>query len=301
MSRILLTGASGFVGRPALAQLLEAGHEVHAVSRRPAPPALAGLTWHQADLTDAPAAERLVREVAAEKLLHLAWYVEPGKYWQSVENVVWLEATLRLLRAFIAAGGRRAVLAGTCAEYEWSLDRYAEASAPLKPATTYGIAKNATRIVAERLAQDVGIELAWGRVFMPYGPGEPRERLLASVVAALLAGQRAPVSAGTQLRDFIYVDDVARAFVAMLDGSVCGAVNIGTGHGCSVAAMIELAAAAIGRAELVGWGELPPRDGEPDELLADVTRLHDDVGFTARIEPREGVERTIAWWREHAA
>jgi len=301
VSRVLLTGASGFVGSHTLTALAEAGHEIHAFSRGEPPPAAERVTWHRVDLTNPADAELALGQVAADALVHMAWYVEPGRYWQARENVVWVEATLRLLRAFIAAGGRRAVIAGTCAEYEWSLESYREDTAPLAPATMYGVAKNATRQVAERLAADAEVQLAWGRVFMPYGPGEPRERLLAGLITALLAGEQARVSAGTQVRDFIYVQDVARAFAAILDSSVQGAINVGTGFGHPIAELIELAAQSIGRPELVEWGAVPQRPGDPARLVADAGRLRQEVGYTPGVELREGVERTVAWWRERLA
>ncbi len=300
MSRVLLTGAGGFVGGHALAALLDSGHDVHAVARS-VPPGSSVASWSAADLTDPASAERLVREAGADTLLHFAWYVEHGSFWHAAENVEWVEATLRLLRAFVAAGGRRAVLAGTCAEYEWSRERYEEASAALTPATMYGVAKDATRRVAERLLADAGVELAWGRIFMPYGPREGDRRLLSSVIAALLAGEQVPVSAGTQVRDFIYADDVASAFVAILDSSVQGPVNVGSGRGHEIGELVRLAAEQLGRPELIRWGALPQRAGEPASLVADVTRLREEVGFTAAVDLPEGVARTIAWWRERAS
>ena len=304
MSRVLLTGASGFVGRHALDALLDAGHEVHAVARQQPPErdgVAASVSWHVADLTDPLALEHVAAGVGADALVHLAWYVEHGSYWHSRENVVWVETTLRLLRAFVAAGGRRAVLAGTCAEYEWSGDRYDERSSPLVPATMYGVAKDATRRVAECLSADAEVELAWARIFMPYGPHEGDRRLLSSVIAALLAGEQVAVSDGTQVRDFIYVEDVARAFVAILDSSARGAINVGSGRGVEVGELVRLAAGELGRPELVRWGELPQRADEPARLIADVGRLSEDVGYSASIEPPEGVARTIAWWRERVA
>jgi nucleoside-diphosphate-sugar epimerase len=298
VSRVLLTGASGFLGRHALDALADEGHDVHALARTPGPD-MPGVTWHAADLTDARAAEAVVSEIAAERLLHLAWYVEPGLYWQAPENVAWVEATLRLLRAFAAAGGRRAVMAGTCAEYDWSRERelYDERDTPLAPATMYGLAKHATRLVAERFAANADLELAWGRIFMPYGPGERGERLVPSVIRALLAGRDAPVSEGAQARDFMYAEDVARAFAAILDSEAQGAINVASGRSCTIREMVTLLAETVGRPELVRWGAVPTRAEEPPRLVADVRRLREEVGFAPRVEPRDGVEYTVAWWR----
>src|SRR6266566_6416242 len=110
MSRVLLTGATGFIGTHAINALLLRGHEVHAVARR-AQPRREGVAWHVADLLKPETPERLVRQARASHLLHLAWYAVPGAFWNAPENERWLDATLRLLRAFGEAGGRRAVMA----------------------------------------------------------------------------------------------------------------------------------------------------------------------------------------------
>jgi len=302
MSRVLLTGATGLLGAELLAPLVDAGHEIHAIARSntPGDDISHQASWHHVDLTDAAAAETTVREIGADSLVHMAWYVEHGLYWGSPENVVWAEATLRLLRAFAAAGGSRAVMAGTCAEYEWSRERdlYDEASTPLVPATLYGTAKHATHLLAQRFAEEVGLELAWGRIFMPYGPREGAGRLVPSVIRALLAGEQAPVSDGEQERDFMYMEDVARAFAAILDSDVRGAVNVASGLCCTIREMVTLVAETVGRPELVRWGALPSREGDPRRLVADVRRLREEVGFAPEVDLREGVRRTVAWWRE---
>lgn len=303
MSRVLLTGASGFIGSAALKALLRDGYEVHAVSSHPdrhAAGADPGVVWHAADLLDDAVAEGLVRAVKPELLLHLAWYVEHGRFWTSVENVRWVEATLRLLRAFANHEGQRAVLAGSCAEYEWTPQGgvLSEEHTALRADTLYGVSKNATYAVGRELAREAGFQFAWGRVFFLYGPGEPPGRLIPSVAQALLSGRDAEVTEGTQVRDFLHVRDVADAFAALLGSGVQGAVNIGSGEAIALREVVEAVAEATGRSDLVRFGAVPMRAGEPTELVADVRRLHEEVGFRPEISLREGIADTIAWWRE---
>ncbi len=298
--RVLVTGASGFVGRQALAPLLDRGFEVHATGRGARAPADApdGVAWHTADLLDPAARRALVAAVGASHLLHLAWYAEPGKYWAARENAPWVAATVGLVDEFAAAGGARATLAGTCAEYDWTAPQPLREDAPLAPATYYGVCKDATRRVVEGLARATGISVAWGRIFFLYGPGEDERRLVASVARTLLAGERA--ATGCAVRDFLHVDDVAGALVALADSAVDGSVNIASGEGTSVRAIAESIAAAAGRPDLLDGGSLSPRPGDPDELVADVRRLRDEVGFTPRIALADGLAATVRWWRSRS-
>lgn len=292
MSRVLLTGASGFVGRHALTALSDAGHEVHAVARHRGAEH-PRVIWHEADLLAGCA---VVAQVQPEILLHLAWYAEHGKFWSSPENVRWVQASLELLQAFAAAGGRRVVMAGTCAEYDWSRELYPE-DAPLRPATLYGAAKHGLHTVAAAYAQQVGLSLAWGRLFFLYGPHEAPARFVPSLVRALLAGQRAPMTAGTQRRDFMHVADAGAAFAALADSALTGAVNVASGESVELQELASLIAAHTGGQQLLGIGELPMRDSDPPSLVADAARLHDELRFRARMSLDAGLQDTIAWWR----
>lgn len=293
MSRVLLTGATGFIGRGALAALTRNGHEVHAVARHRGPDT-PGVFWHEADLL---AGCEIVAEVEPEILVHLAWYAEHGKFWSSLQNVRWVEASLALLRAFAASGGRRAVLAGTCAEYEWSQDVYPE-SAPLIPASLYGAAKHGLHVVAGALCQQADVELAWGRVFFLYGPFEDPGRFVPSLVLSLLDGERAPMTAGTQRRDFLHVSDAGAAFAALAASDVTGAVNVASGTAVALREIAAEIARDLGAEQLLQIGALPMPDGEPPVLLADVRRLREEVGCSPSIALADGLGEVIAWWRE---
>jgi nucleoside-diphosphate-sugar epimerase len=298
--RVLLTGATGFIGRHAVTSLRERGFDVHAVARKaPLEDGTAqDATWHTADLLDPLAARTLIELVRPTHLLHLAWYAEHGRFWASTENVRWVEASLGLLRTFSACGGQRAVMAGTCAEYDWSTAGWcAEGVTPLGPSTLYGACKHALGVIAQAWSEAIGVDFAWGRIFFLYGPREDPGRLVPSVTRSLLSGQPALCSHGRQLRDFLYSSDVADAFAALLDSNVCGSVNIGSGESTSIGDLVERVAAAVGRPDLVRLGALPAREGEPMELVADVSRLRDEVKWAPSLTMTEGIERTVGWWR----
>ena len=300
MKRVLVTGATGFVGRHALAPLVQRGYEVHAVSSRKAPAPLAGVRWHHADLLEGAQAERVVAEAGASHLLHFAWYAEPGKFWRSGENYRWLDASRALLRGFRAQGGTRAVVAGTCAEYHWSEALCSESDTALRPATPYGQCKNALREFLAEMASGDAFSMAWGRIFFLYGPGEHPARLVSSVIESLLRGEAARCTHGNQVRDFLHVEDVAGAFVALLDSDVEGAVNIASGRPVALREVVLAAAECLGAQERVAFGAIPTPADEPARIVADVGRLTREVGFRARYDLASGIRQTVEERRSRA-
>lgn len=302
---LLLTGASGFIGRHAAQALAARGHRVIALSRRPETArrkaAGAGIDWRSCDLLDPEDVERSLREAEADTLVHLAWDVEPG-YWHSEANLWWLEASLRLLRAFRAAGGRRVVSAGTCAEYDWAdpgivLKPIVESAARFAPRTLYAACKRAFHMALERHAEACGLSAAWGLVFFPYGPAERPERLVPQVTRALLKGERPETTEGSQIRDFLDARDAGAAFAALAESAVDGPVNIASGHGVAVRAVTELIRAHAAPGAEIAFGALPSRPHDPCRLVADVRRLNREVGFTPRIALEDGIKDAVAWWR----
>ncbi len=301
MSRVLVTGGSGFVGLPLLEKLVRRGEEVHAISTRPAPTEIPGVRWHLLDLADDVAVEGLVSDISPERLLHLAWYVEHGRFWTAPENVLWVERSLHLLRMFVHAGGQRVVMLGTCAEYDWSAasEPLDEATSTVAPATLYGVAKDSLHRLATAYAGSENVELAWARLFFMYGPREQPGRLVPSVVRSLLRGESVATTSGEQLRDFMHVDDVAGALAALLESSIVGPVDIASGRGTRVRELVAEIAEQIGAPELVRRGELPDRADEPAVLVGGGSRLRDEVGYRMRVGLADGVADTVRWWREH--
>lgn len=294
---MLVTGGSGFVGRAVLGPLVRDSYEVHALCNTGARPQVPGVHVHRVDLMDRAATAELVGRVRPTHLLHLAWYTKPRLYWSSDLNVAWFAASLELLRAFAATGGRRALLVGTCAEYDWSDGVCSETTTPRRPDTLYGVCKNALHEVAAMHAASVGYSAAWARLFYAYGPGEPAVRLVPTVVRGVLEGRTVELSHGAQQRDFLWVEDVGAALARLLGSEVEGAVNVGSGRAMSIR---ELVATIVDRAGVpadVRFG-VRPADGEPPLIVADTTRLRAELGWEPSMSLGEGIDRTISWWRQ---
>ncbi|MBB6123745.1 NAD-dependent epimerase/dehydratase family protein [Sphingobium subterraneum] len=297
--KILVTGSSGFVGRQVIAQLVRQGATVVGSSR--VATEIQGIEHVTADLIVPGAAAALIDRVRPTHLLHLAWNAQPGKFWTAANNLDWCGASLELIRSFHAAGGQRAVLAGSCAEYDWSGNgRLDERISPANPATLYGVAKDALRRLVLRDAEQHGHSVAWGRIFWLYGPGEAAGRLVSDVAAALRDGNEPAVSKGTQMRDFMHVADAAGAFVAALRGDYQGIFNICSGSAVAVCDVVRSLAEAMGKPEHVRFGARSAKPDEPPVLYGNVARLHDDIGFRPIFDLRDGLTNTAQWWCQKA-
>lgn len=300
VKRVLLTGASGFIGRHALKPLLDRGYEVHATFSTEPIESDPRVIWHKADLLDRGTTGKLCSEVQATHLLHFAWYVDPKDYKTSPENKRWVEATRALVRTFRESGGTRAVLAGTCMEYDWTVPQEVliENSSPVKPATPYGIAKNETRLSCEKYAKENNLSFAWGRIFFLYGPHEAPERLVPLAIHSLLEGTTPRITAGGLVRDYSYVLDTAGAFAALVDSDATGAVNIASGNPITLKDIVVSIAQMVGKPELAeAIPEVIP-EGEPARIVANVHRLREEVAWTPLYDLRKGLEETIEWWKE---
>lgn len=282
--RILVTGATGFIGRPTCAMLRGWGHTLHRVSHttRHWP----GGTWHRLDLLRDDA-QMVLQSVRPDAVIHLAWVAPPAAYLTHPDNLRWAEATRRLANQARDLGVQRQIFVGTSLEH-----------AP--PDTAYAGAKLALRYALE---DDLaGTSWAWARPFQVYGPGEPRGRLITDVARTLCQGQPARCGDGQAIRDFVHVEDVAHTLATLATSDTTGCVDIGTGRACSVADVVGMLARMVGRPDLVQLGALPTRD-EPARLVAD-TRALRALRALPRIPLEVGLREALALHRtrmEHAA
>ncbi len=304
--RVLLTGAGGFIGRSSIMPLIRRGFEVHAVfsdaARAADCAALPATRTHVADLLSEPQVDDLMAQVAPSHLLHFAWIATPGVYWHSDDNFRWLASSQSLLRKFRSRGGIRAVMAGSCVEYDWSKASVcSESSSPLADqaaaSTPYAATKIALQKSLAKFSLEEALSSAWGRIFFQFGPHEHPDRLVPSVIRHLLMNQEALCTHGRQIRSFLHVADVGDAFAQLLDSDLQGPVNIGSAEKIALADLIGRIALEIGRPDLVRLGARGAPGDEPTLLVPDVHRLRDELHWQPRLSLSEGIRDAIAWWR----
>lgn len=298
VKRVLVTGATGFLGRHTLPFMTELGYDVHIVSRhsnlnQPK------VTAHCCDILDPMKSTQLLDKVRPSHLLHLAWCTEPKTFWNTSDNLRWSSASTHLFSSFVKFGGHRIVGCGSCAEYEWVDGRVChERSTPTRPASNYGRAKLSTGNWLDTFATANGISAAWPRIFYLFGPWGHEQRMPGCIIDALLDNRPAKCSSGTQARDYIYITDAAIALATLLDSPVEGPVNIATGQPVQILKIAEQTAELLNRRHLLHVGALPDSPvNNPNWLAADVTRLREEVGIIPRVNQNEGLQHTINWWK----
>lgn len=297
MKRVLVTGASGFIGSHCLTPLKERGYEVHAAAKGAALAGTDGIHWHDCDLLVPGANQQLMESVRPTHLLHLAWFVVPGQLITSPENFDWVAASLDLVDEFARSGGTRLVASGSAYEYDWNYGYCSEKLTPASPNTVYGACKQALNLMIEAKAAQTSMSAAWGRLFFLYGPNEHPNRLISSVIRSLLAGQPAPCSHGRQIRDYMYVQDAADGLVALLDSQATGAFNVCSGQALTIREIVLAAGRLSGRPELVQIGAIQARANDAPLVVGDNSRIAAEVGWRPQVDLDEGLARTIQWWR----
>jgi nucleoside-diphosphate-sugar epimerase len=266
----MLTGASGFIGRHVAQMLASQGIDLVTLGRR--------RTEIDCDhvsldlLADYNVQDAIVGHHCTH-LIHLAWYAEHGRFWESPLNADWAVATIRLIKAFCGGGAEHIFVAGTCAEYDWRYEHCIEELTPCNPRTFYGVAKDATRRMCQAIASQARIPLAWGRIFFPFGLGENPNRLIPSLFRAF-RGELEPFGVNRHfVRDLINVDDLAAAICLCARTKADGIFNLCSGQPASLEQIVRIIASIQGKDPGLILDKAAPLRNEPEILTGKVSQL----------------------------
>lgn len=278
MKKVFLTGGTGLIGKYAIQPLLDMGFEVFASSSKNQPPKV-GVNWVKTDLLDFECIKKSFDEIKPDYLLHLAWDTTPGKYLESESNYIWSNNSLKMLEYFKNNGGKRAVFAGTCFEYEF-MDEPLIESGRLNPTSTYAKCKNELNQNATLWAKENDLSFGWGRIFYVYGEGENEKRLVPFVINSLKNDKEINITAGKLVKDYLFAGDIAESFVNFLNSDVTGCVNICSAKPVKIKDIVSLIAKKLNKEHLVTFED--KLSNEPRIILGDNTRLIKEVGYTPK-------------------
>ncbi len=296
--KVLVTGATGFIGTHVLELLGQRECEIHAVSsKQKLEPKQKHVNWHIADLLKRDDTEDLIEKIKPDHLLHLAWFTKHSDVWNSSNNLRWTSASLFLAEKFIDEGGKRIVFSGTCGEYDWKYGYCKEYETPENPWTFYGRCKLSFHSMLDSLRERNEISYANGRIFFVYGPGEFEGRLVADVISSLLQNKKAKCSHGFQIRDYLHVYDVAAGLVELLFSDLKGTVNIASGEPMRLRDIIGLIGKKLNKSHLIEYGKKIPGSHEPPVIFADTNRITDELGMQQDYNLDKGISETIKYWK----
>jgi UDP-glucose 4-epimerase len=287
---ILVTGATGFIGPHLVRRLVAAGARVACTleseaQRRDLPAVAAG---HVANLRDRRAVDAAVRAVRPALVFHLA---AVGVTEFGVDPITAVQVnvggTLNLLRALEGTGYRRFLFVGTSHEYGDGPSPFCEEQPPA-PTNVYAASKSAAWLFCQMYQRARGWPLVGVRPFGVYGPGQRPPAFLPTLIQAALRGQDFDMTGGEQVRDLVYVEDVA----AGVEGQT---FNLCSGQGIPLAEVSRRVLGLVGHPIRVNLGALPYRPGQIWRMVGDNTAARQALGWQPTVSLDEGLRRTIAW------
>lgn len=306
--KVLVTGATGFVGACLTRRLLGMGHEIHAFVRQTAnqwriADIAPQIVRHDVDLRDAHAVEQTLQSIRPDNIFHLATY--GGFSFQQDVAAIYaanFQGTVNLVHACQKVGFDRFIHTGSSSEYGMKTEPMRETDL-LEPLGDYAVSKAAATLFCRSEALLKGLPIVTLRIFSPYGPWDDPQRLIPYVISSLLNGSVPALSSPASVRDYIFIDDVIEAYLAVMDTPVTAGeiYNVGSGVQTGIGQVVDRIVSAVDNGITARWGTEPPRRPEPAVWVADSGKLKGHFNWQATTGLEDGLQQTISWMSGHLA
>lgn len=293
---VLLTGASGLIGREVLKLLLDKGYKVCVIEHMQRIMQKNNLRVVSLDLLNKHEVDLFFEENSFSNLIHLAWYGDKKVHSHNI-NLEWVEASLNLLKNFHQTGGKKFLGAGSISEYDFKYGYFTEDLTPLDNKSLYGQAKSALYKVSNVYCKNNDIDFKWARIFNLYGKFERGERLIPYVINAMLNKEPVKVSSCEKYQDYLSAYDVASAIIDLFESDLQGAVNICSGKPVQLRYIVNKIAELTNFEGEILWGAIPAAFG--DDLVVGNNDKLKSIGWKPKYTLEEGLQSTIEWWKEH--
>jgi nucleoside-diphosphate-sugar epimerase len=303
--RILVTGATGFIGSHLARRLVQEEADVHVLVRSPnnlwrLQDIHNKLTFHTVDIKVQELVENVCKEVNPEIVYHLASYGVDYRQ-QDLEEAVTTNilGTSYLLRALNGTACERFIYTGSCLEYG-DKDGPIREDTLLEPTGIYGAGKAASTIIIRTLAISQKIPLLIFRPFGVYGPFEGKHKFIPYLILSLLKGEKPNLTSCRQVRDYTYIEDIVDALLKAntpLTNTPL-IINLGTGIPITLKRIVEIILEFFSEGE-VHFGAIPNRENETGSLWADVKKAKELFGWEAKTSLKEGLKKTVEWFKSH--
>lgn len=293
--KIIVTGASGFIGRHCVKLLFEKGYEIHAISSKPRINEEAhneSIVWYEIDLFDLTEVQGIFDRIKPDYFMHLAWKMQTGLNLNYDENEEWLSLSKSLINIFYNCGGKRVLVSGSCFEYDLN-DRIISEKTPLIPNNKYGSCKMNLFNYLNSFSVENELSYVWARIFFTYGPGQKDSSLVPYVISRLIEGKSVETTDGNQQYDYLYVEDIANALILLLESSYIGPVNVSSGKVTKLKDFINKIASIFKKEDLISFGSKPRPKGSPDFIKGKNELLRKITNWKQEYTIDEGINKLI--------
>ncbi len=302
MKTAIVSGAAGFVGSALVQELLEHDYQIFALGHRGSNRKIPNddrVFFVPCDLAKMSNLKERLPKADYSIFFHLAWDGSAGPARADtalqLQNAQW---TVDALRAASALGCERFLCAGTIMEHETMAAAYTQGNRP-GLGYIYGGGKLAAHVMCMSVAAQLGIDLVWPEITNAYGVGERSPRLVNTTIQKCIRGEAPQFTAGTQNYDFVYIDDVARAFRLIGErGKPFHEYVIGSSNARPLREFLLEMQAAVAPELSFQFGNVPFTGIDLPLSCFDCSQTEKDTGFRAEISFSEGCKRTMAWWKQ---